>query len=135
MFKDISPSLTYRHNTLLVSVDWSQKERSCLTLNSLRSYHLNSQNMQIFSLSLSPSLHLSLFICCHMELPYRSTSFDPWSYLQTHIIMGDHYILEMIQYLDDKKKSSFFEIDGYQLSQELILRTKVKTCSSFCFLF
>lgn len=41
--------------------------------------------------------------------------------------MGHNYILEMIQYLDVKKKSSFFEIDGNQLSQELILQTQVKT--------
>lgn len=48
--------------------------------------------------------------------------------------MGDNYILETVQYLDVKKKSSFFEIDGYQLSQELILRTQVKT-NEHMFLF
>lgn len=48
--------------------------------------------------------------------------------------MRDNYFLEITQYLDVKKKSSFFEIDGCWFSQELILRIQVKT-NEYVFLF
>lgn len=48
--------------------------------------------------------------------------------------MDDHHILKQTQDSDVKEKSSFFEIDSYQLSQELILRTQVKT-NEHMFLF
>lgn len=35
VFENISLSPTCQHNSLLVSADWSQKERSCVTLNIL----------------------------------------------------------------------------------------------------